>query len=637
MKGLSLFPILILLFPLLGTIINGLFLPFLFKGFDKVGAVLSGSVATLLVGLSFLLSLIAFMALGSGQDILSNSYHWLSMGSFHLNFELKIDRLSSILLLVITGVGSLIHLYSIGYMGHDKGVGRYFAYLNLFTFFMLLLVLASNLPIMFFGWEGVGLCSYLLIGFWYEDKEKVFAGEKAFIMNRVGDLCLLLGMFLIFRELGTLNFTEINQTILTRNLNPQTVTLICLLLLAGATGKSAQLPLHTWLPDAMMGPTPVSALIHAATMVTAGVYMVVRLHPVYELSPFAMQVVAWIGAGTALFAATIAIAQNDIKKVLAYSTISQLGFMFLACGVGAFGAAIFHLVTHAFFKALLFLGAGSVIHATSGEQDMTKMGGLKKYIPQTYALMVIGALAISGLPLFSGFFSKDEILTSTFLFPQGGTLLFAVALLTAFLTAIYTARLIAMTFLGNERISVEVKSHIHESPKVMLYPLYVLAAGATLAGFLGLPHLISPEHFMRTWLGPLISGVEIIPSHTQEIVLMTLSTLFGASGLALGIILFKEQGERLPPTLLKVLQNKYYIDEIYDFVFASTFRKLSSFTTLITEKYVFDGFSELTANSMKFFGETFRKVQTGDIQISLLSFVIGLALILVALMKYVII
>ncbi len=635
MKELSLLPILILLFPLLGTIINGLFLPFLFKGFDKISSTLSGTIATLVVFASFLISLFAFMALGTGQEILSNSYHWLSMGNFHLDFELKIDRLSSILLLVVSGVGALIHLYSIGYMAQDKGVARYFSYLNLFTFFMLLLVLASNLPIMFFGWEGVGLCSYLLIGFWYEDKEKVFAGEKAFIMNRVGDFCLLLGMFLLFREVGTLNFTEINQTILNRNLDPQTLTLICLLLLAGATGKSAQLPLHTWLPDAMMGPTPVSALIHAATMVTAGVYMIVRLHPVYELSPLAMQIVAWVGAATALLAATIAIAQNDIKKVLAYSTISQLGFMFLACGVGAFSAAIFHLVTHAFFKALLFLGAGSVIHAASGEQDMTKLGGLKKYIPQTYSLMMIGALAISGLPLFSGFFSKDEILTSTFIFPQGGNLLFTIALITAFMTAVYTARLIAMTFLGKERMNPEVKEHLHESPRVMLYPLYVLALGATFAGFLGLPHLISPIHFMGTWLEPLIKVAEVIPSHTQEITLMSLSTLLAAAGLALGIMLFKDQSERLPRPLQNLLQNKYYLDEIYDFLFVTSFRKLSNFASLVTEKYIFDGFSQLTSSSIKHVGEGLRKVQTGDIQISLLSLVVGLTLILLALLKFV--
>lgn len=633
MKEVSLLPILILLFPLLGTLINGAFLPLLFKGFDKIKAPLSGTLSTGLVFISFLLSLLAFAELSTKSELLSNSYSWLSIGSFHLDFELKIDRLSSILLLVITGVGSLIHAYSIGYMAHDKGVARYFAYLNLFTFFMLLLVLASSLPIMFFGWEGVGLCSYLLIGFWYQDSEKVFAGEKAFIMNRIGDLALILGMFLLFRELGTLNFSEINATAASLNLNQGTLTLICLLLLAGATGKSAQLPLHTWLPDAMMGPTPVSALIHAATMVTAGVYMIVRLHPLYQLSPEAMMIVAWLGAGTAIFAATIAIAQNDIKKVLAYSTISQLGFMFLACGVGAFGAAIFHLVTHAFFKALLFLGAGSVIHACSGEQDMRRFGGLKKYIPQTYALMVIGSLAISGIPLFSGFFSKDEILTSAFILPGGSKLIFSVALLTAFLTAIYTARLLALTFLGEERLSSELKTHIHESPKIMLYPLYVLAIGATLGGFLGLPHLISPLHYINEWLMPLISLKEVVPSHTQEIFLMSLSSLLGFLGLGLGIYYFRNQGERLPKGFQKILENKYYLDEIYDAVFCLPLRKLSELFSGFFEKNIFEAASTLTASSFKSLGEGLRKLQAGDIQLSLLGMIVGLTLLLLTLLK----
>lgn len=627
MKQTSLLPFAILLFPLLGTLITGLFLPVLFKGFDKVKAPVAGGIATFMVFLSFIFSIIPFLNTPYFSELFSNSFTWLTIGNFHIDFELRIDRLSSILLLVITGVGSLIHLYSIGYMAHDKSVTRYFAYLNLFTFFMLLLVLASSLPIMFFGWEGVGLSSYLLIGFWYQDEEKALAGEKAFIMNRIGDLSLLLGMFLLYGQIGTLNFNEINIAIQSHIQNNTQMTIICLLLLAGATGKSAQLPLHTWLPDAMMGPTPVSALIHAATMVTAGVYMIVRLHPLFLLSQDAMTIVAWIGAITALLAATIAIAQNDIKKVLAYSTISQLGFMFLACGVGAFCAAIFHLVTHAFFKALLFLGAGSVIHALSGEQDMTKMGNLRRYIPQTFGLMLVGAFALSGLPLFSGFFSKDEILSGAINLPGGSHLLFGVAFLTAFLTAIYTARMLIMTFGGRENIASSAKKNLHESPKIMLIPLYFLAAGATFGGFFG--------HNLIGWLNPFIVHMKQTLPVLTETNLMLLSSVLALGGLLFGLLIFKTKSERLPNFLQNLLRNKYYIDEIYDLLFSSPFRFLSSKITPWFETKVFEGNNKLLIASFRYSGEALRKIQSGDIQIYMLFFVIGGAALLTTFLFYI--
>jgi NADH-quinone oxidoreductase subunit L len=463
----SVLPALILISPLIGFLINGVVLPLAYKGFAKTPAHTAGGVATSFIGFSFILALFAFAQLSGSTShepsLVINCFEWFNFGGLNIPFELRIDKLSGLLVLIITGVGTLIHLYSISYMHDEECVGRYFSYLNLFCFNMLLLVMGNNLPLLFFGWEGVGLCSYLLIGFWYTETEKANAGKKAFIVNRIGDLGFLIGMFLLFRELGTLTLPEIslmlkNPEVVTRIM--PSVTLICLSLFVGATGKSAQMPLYVWLPDAMSGPTPVSALIHAATMVTAGVYMIARLNPLFELSPVALSVVAHVGALTALFAGTIAIAQTDIKKVLAYSTVSQLGFMFLACGVGAYQTAVFHLMTHAFFKALLFLGSGSVIHACSGEQDMTKMGALKKHLPHTHFTMLIGSLAISGIPFFSGFFSKDEILYSTIALPGGVSYLFFIGVLTAILTAFYTGRMMSLTFYGQKRYSPDVEHHL---------------------------------------------------------------------------------------------------------------------------------------------------------------------------------
>jgi NADH-quinone oxidoreductase subunit L len=421
-------------------------------------------------------------------------FEWIEVADFRVPLSLLLDPLSAVMILVVTGVGSLIHVYSLGYMKHDEERVRYFSYLNLFTFFMLLLVLGGSLPLMFVGWEGVGLCSYLLIGFWFKKRSATDAGNKAFIVNRVGDAGLLVGMVLAYDALGTLDLFDIAANVGSKPAEALgelgVLGAIALLLFVGACGKSAQVPLHVWLPDAMEGPTPVSALIHAATMVTAGVYMVARLAPLYERSPTAMAVVAVVGTVTALLAATIALVQTDIKKVLAYSTVSQLGYMFLACGVGAFGAAIFHLFTHAFFKALLFLGSGSVIHALGGEQDMRRMGGLRRKIPWTFWTFAIGTAAITGIPFLSGFYSKDAILAAAFVAQR--PVLFGVGLFTALLTAFYMGRLLFLAFFGEFRGGTEAERHVHESPWSMLAPLGLLAVGSVAAGYVAIPHLVQP-------------------------------------------------------------------------------------------------------------------------------------------------
>ncbi len=494
---------------------------------------------------------------------------WISVGGLEIPFALLLDPLSSLLLLVVTGIGSLIHVYSLGYMAHDEDRVRYFSYLNLFTFFMLVLVLAGNLPLMFVGWEGVGLCSYLLIGFWFKKKSASDAGKKAFIVNRIGDAGLILGMIVAFHAFGTLDLVDIasNAGSLTPDRLGQVgaITAVCLLLFVGAAGKSAQIPLHVWLPDAMEGPTPVSALIHAATMVTAGVYMVARLAPLYHASPTASVVVAVIGAATALMAATIAMVQTDIKKVLAYSTVSQLGFMFLAAGSGAYGAAVFHLFTHAFFKALLFLGSGSVIHAMGGEQDIRKMGGLLKKIPVTGATFAIGTAAIAGVPFLSGFYSKEEILAGTLGAPALGPLLLGVGLFTAGLTAFYMTRLFVLTFLGRFRGDLETEHHLHESPMSMLVPLCLLAVGSIVTGWhwlIDVPGFLQPvfrlpeAHVHHVgWLMPAAIGV----------------ALAGIAVAAFLYTLYADVPARLKERLggvYRVLDAKYGFDRAYD-AFAS--------------------------------------------------------------------
>jgi NADH-quinone oxidoreductase subunit L len=647
-------PALILISPLVGFFINAVILPLILKGFAKTSANTAGGIATAFIGFSFVLSVIAFSKLAGSEShdpsLVINCFEWFNFGGLNIPFELRIDKLSGILVMIITGIGTLIHLYSTSYMHDEECVGRYFSYLNLFCFNMLLLVMGNNLPLLFFGWEGVGLCSYLLIGFWYTDTEKANAGKKAFIVNRVGDLGFLIGMFLLFRELGTLTLPEIsallaNPEVVTRIL--PSVTLICLSLFVGACGKSAQFPLYVWLPDAMSGPTPVSALIHAATMVTAGVYMIARLNPLFELSPVALSVIAHVGAFTAIFAGSIAVAQTDIKKVLAYSTVSQLGFMFLACGVGAYQTAVFHLMTHAFFKALLFLGSGSVIHACSGEQDMTKMGALKKHLPHTHLTMLVGSLAISGIPFFSGFFSKDEILYSAIALPGGVSYLFVVGVLTAILTAFYTGRMMALTFYGTKRYSHDVEHHLHESPALMTFPLYVLAVLAAFGGFLGVPHILGDylghmPHYLSHWLDPVVPSKHLplvgVKIQLHEAVVMIGSALLAIGSYTAGVLLFKKNMfvkdiiSGFKP-IEKILNNKYYVDELYGIIIINPLKHIARISAQIIDKLVVDGAVNGIGSLVKKTGTGLRALQTGDIQSYALMMLMGLLVVIFFIFK----
>ena len=508
---------------------------------------------------------------------------------FQADWGFLLDPLSSVMILVVTGIGFLIHVYSTGYMAHDNGYYRFFGYLNLFVFFMLMLVLANNYALLFVGWEGVGLCSYLLIGFYFQKKSAADAGKKAFIVNRVGDAGFILGMLLMLSVLGTVKFTDIRPALMAGHFTTEAgfgvLSAMTLLLFIGATGKSAQFPLYVWLPDAMEGPTPVSALIHAATMVTAGVYMVARSSALFELTPSTLTVVASVGAFTAILAATIALVQNDIKRVLAYSTVSQLGYMFLALGVGAYWVAIFHLFTHAFFKALLFLGSGSVIHAMSGEQDMCRMGALKNKIPITHWTMFIGSVAIAGIPGLAGFFSKDEILWQAYSSPQGSQFLYVIGLITAGLTAFYMWRLMNLTFYGKSRVSPEVESHIHESGPAMTVPLIVLAIGSVFAGWLGTPKLwtMFGDSFrsFETWLEPSFATAAVEAakegehSANLEWALMGLSVAIAIIGITVARYFYNNKPE-IPDSIEKSLKpihgllwNKWYVDEIYDFLFVN--------------------------------------------------------------------
>ncbi len=556
-----------------------------------------------LPGLSFLWAAGCFVQfLGLPEQyhhvFLRHLYTWLPAGAFHLsngslgnfvvNVGMQLDPLSCVMMLVVTGVGFLIHVYSMGYMAHEGGYYRFFGYLNLFMFSMLVLVLADNYLMMFVGWEGVGLCSYLLIGFYFLRKSASDAGKKAFIVNRIGDAGFLLAVMLITVTFGSLDFQRVTDLARDPHFHVAdgVITAICLLLFVGATGKSAQIPLYVWLPDAMEGPTPVSALIHAATMVTAGVYMVARSNALYALSPHALAWVAAIGASTAIWAALIGLVQNDIKRVLAYSTVSQLGYMFLACGVGAFGAGVFHLMTHAFFKALLFLASGSVIHALSGEQDMRKMGALKSKIPVTYATMAIAALAISGIPPLAGFFSKDEILWDAFAGPYGHPMLWAVGWITAGLTAFYMFRLIFMTFWGESRVDHDVEHHIHESPRSMLIPLVTLAVLSVIGGFIGWPKSLGGGDWFGKFLDPVFEGNPLVSAQefgrSLEYALMLLSVLTAVVGIGIAYRMYVRRpgsGDKVAaaaPALYRVFLNKYYIDEIYDALIVNRVKDLGS-------------------------------------------------------------
>jgi NADH-quinone oxidoreductase subunit L len=597
-------------------------------------------VAPGVVGGAFAVSLIAFaklLALPAGTALFDRVYPWITAGSLQLDVAFRVDALSAVMILVVTGVGFLIHVYSIGYMGDDTDYPRYFTYLNLFTFSMLLLVLADNLPLLFVGWEGVGLCSYLLIGFWYNKTENAVAGKKAFVVNRVGDAGFLLGMFVLFWHLGpgthSFSFTELAGRV--KEIPLGMVTLAALLLFVGATGKSAQLPLYVWLPDAMAGPTPVSALIHAATMVTAGVYMIARLNFLYVLTPTALAVVAWIGALTAVFAATIGIAQNDIKKVLAYSTISQLGYMFLGVGVGAFGAGIFHLMTHAFFKGLLFLGAGSVIHGMSGEQDMQKMGALRRRMPVTYGTFLVATLAISGLPGFSGFFSKDEILLRAFTSTNGSITLWLLGTAGAGITAFYMFRLLFLTFFGESRVVPEVQHHIHESPLSMTGPLVVLAVLSFAGGYVGLPgHWLWGNRF-DAFLAPVFGHAEAEHvSAALEYGLMGTSVAVVLLGIGTAYFCYIVQ-PAMPlliaaraRTLYDLIFNKYYVDELYDALVVRPIQHVSGWLWRDMDVAVIDGAVNGTAETLAFNSRWWRRWQTGNVQDYALSFLVGAVVLL---------
>jgi NADH-quinone oxidoreductase subunit L len=540
---------------------------FLFGG--KLGRKWIAFQSCLAVLSAFLFCASALPDLLESGPVSKKLFAWISAGSFSAEAGFLFDRLSAVMALVVTGVGFLIHVFSVGYMGNDRSPARYFGLLNLFTAFMLVLVLASDLVLMFVGWEGVGLCSYLLIGFWFERPAAAAAGKKAFLVNRIGDMAFLVGMLIVLTTAGGSAFGAIHAAVGAGAFTPAAATVAALLLFVGATGKSAQVPLYVWLPDAMEGPTPVSALIHAATMVTAGVYLVCRMSPLFAASATASAIVAATGAATALFAATMALAENDIKRVLAYSTVSQIGYMFIGCGVGAYAAGMFHLVTHAFFKSLLFLAAGSVIHALSGVQDLRKMGGLRKYLPRTFPAFLTGAAALSGFPFLSGFFSKDAILSRAY--SEGNLFAWAVGLATAVLTALYMFRVVILIFYGRERLPQDAKEHIHESPTIMTLPLQVLALFAAVAGFLGLPAVFAAKaNIISRFLGPIFPHpAEQAMGGSTEWVLLLLSIAAALAGIA-GAYIFYVRAPGIPaaiagrfPRATRALRRKYYVDEFY--------------------------------------------------------------------------
>ncbi|GIW43456.1 MAG: NADH-quinone oxidoreductase subunit L [Candidatus Binatia bacterium] len=619
-------------FPALGVLFH------IFLG-NRLGKRAVSVVGPAVVGAAFCVSLFAFFQIWSGppglvlQQVL---WQWLPVGSLDVPFALRVDALSAVMILVVTGVGFLIHVYSVGYMHDDPSYARYFAYLNLFTVAMLVLVMADNLVLLFVGWEGVGLCSYLLIGFWYDNDANASAGKKAFIVNRVGDAAFLVGIFLLLWNLGpgshSLSFSEIAGR--APELPPGVVTAVALLLFVGATGKSAQLPLYVWLPDAMAGPTPVSALIHAATMVTAGVYMIARLHGLYELAPLALEVVAIVGALTAVFAATIGLVQTDIKKVLAYSTISQLGYMFLAVGVSAFSAGIFHLVTHAFFKALLFLGAGSVIHGMGGEQDIRKMGGLRSWMPVTYGTFLVGTLAIAGVPGLAGFFSKDMILARAFAHSPA---LWGLGVLGATLTAFYMFRLFFLVFWGECRADAHTRAHIHESPRSMTVPLLALAVLSVVGGYVGLPDFLAWGDRFGAFLAPVLSAAAHGEHHGElglELMLMAVSVLAAVVGIGVAYRFYvqvpelPEQVARQFRAVYRLLWNKYYVDELYEAVFVRPVVQLAHALWRQFDVAVIDGAVNGAGDAAEEGGRWLRRWQTGNVQHYALSLLVG-ALLLV--------
>lgn len=646
---------LIPIFPAIGFLINGLISKWyrLPKGFVAW-------VACSALGLSFLFSLLVFLDLlklpPEARVAIPDKvlFDWIVSGDLHTVIGYKVDPLSMVMALVVTGVSFLIHIYSVGYMHDDPGFTRYFAYLNLFVFMMLNLVLANNFLLMFLGWEGVGLCSYLLIGFWFDRDAPANAGLKAFVVNRVGDFGFLVGLFLIFAKLGSLTFDEVFAR--AHLLDPATATLITLMLFVGATGKSAQLPLYVWLPDAMEGPTPVSSLIHAATMVTAGVYMVARCHVLYELAPLSMAVVAAVGAITAIFAASMALVQVDFKRILAYSTISQLGYMFLGVGVGAYSAGIFHLMTHAFFKALLFLAAGSVMHALAGELDIRRMGGLREKMPVTFWTFLLAALAIAGIPGFSGFFSKDEILWNAFSSPKGGFWLWLIGFVTAGMTAFYMFRLCFMAFFGTFRGDHETWHHAHESPKIMTIPMVILAVLSVIGGYVGIPHVLGGHNYFHEFLmpvfgeGPKPEHVSLVPlawagghapegaTESLELLLMALSVAMALFGIFLAWTFYlrrREIPERLAegyPGVYRLLWNKYYVDEIYGCLFVEGTKGFGTVLWHNFDEAVIDRTVNWIGGLMRFMGAGLRLLQTGFVRDYALGILLGAIIIMLFLL-----
>ena len=624
-------------FPLFGVLINGFF-------GRRISKAAVGWVACGTVGLSFLVSSGIFMSLlrfPPGERVFNRIlFTWIASGDFKAEAGFLLDPLSAVMILVVSGVGFLIHVYSVGYMGEDQDYPRYFTYLNLFAFSMLLLVLANNYLFFFVGWEAVGLCSYLLIGFWFERKAAADAGKKAFIVNRVGDFGFALGVMLIFVTFGSLDFQEVFLMAPEKlQVGGSLATAITLLLFMGATGKSAQIPLYVWLPDAMEGPTPVSALIHAATMVTAGVYMVARNHVLYELAPFSLGVVAAIGMATAFFTASIALVQNDIKRVLAYSTISQLGYMFTAAGVGAYGAGIFHLMTHSFFKALLFLAAGSVMHALGGETDIRRMGALKGHMPVTFWTMAIATAAIAGIPGLSGFFSKDEILWQVYISPHGHYLLWVGGVITATLTAFYMFRVLFLTFLGKSRVESHLLHHIHESPRIMTFPLIVLAFLAIVGGYVGVPEVLGGANRFHNFLAPVFGmgygeAQAPHPSVNLEIGLMAASVGAALIGIWVSYLFYiKDPG--LPLRLAgkfrhayTTLLNKYYVDEIYDALFVNPIKLGSIFLWEGFDVKVVDGTVNGVAYLVEWGSGLLRRVQTGFVFNYVLAILAGVVTII---------
>ncbi|MGI4870838.1 MAG: NADH-quinone oxidoreductase subunit L [Janthinobacterium lividum] len=631
--------------PFLGFLLNGLLN-------KRLSGTVAGALGTATVLASFVLSLMLFwefqhpanaawLVEGAHRAYTVQLFDWISVGSLQIPFSYQIDQLSLLMLLLITGVGTLIHLYSIGYMGHDANVGKFFSFLNLFVFSMLILVLGSNFVILFIGWEGVGLCSYLLIGFWNTDTGNNNAAKKAFIINRVGDLGFLLGIFLIYLTFNSVQYAEVFQKAHLEQFGAYSVgvcTAITLLLFVGAMGKSAQLPLYTWLPDAMAGPTPVSALIHAATMVTAGIYLVLRSNVLFTLAPHTLEVVGFIGLATALFAATIGLAQNDIKKVLAYSTVSQLGYMFLALGVMGYTSSFFHVLTHAFFKALLFLGAGSVIHAMSNEQDMRRMGGLRKALPVTFLTMLIGCLAIAGIPPFAGFFSKDEILSHVY---EHSKVMWAIGVFTSFLTAFYMFRLLFLTFFGEFRGTEEQRHHLHESPLSMTLPLMVLAVLSVVGGFMGAPMFLG-KHYLADYLAPIFTYSHQLlpaafttePEHGTELLLIGISVAVAIAGIILAYVQYvaraqrpaEDEAQRSAPESL--VYHKYYVDELYNVLFVKPVIALSRGLYKFVENGIIDPIANGVGRITLASGSLLRYVQTGSVETYLILMVLGIVLIL---------